>query len=47
VATPVIVMTGLGDEGIPTQVQALGRAILLRKPFELDELDAAVAMLTS
>jgi DNA-binding response OmpR family regulator len=46
-ATPVIVMTALRDQKIPTEVQALGRTILLRKPFELDELDAAVATLMS
>jgi CheY-like chemotaxis protein len=45
-ATPVIVMTALKDEQIPAQVQALGsNVILLRKPFELDELEAAVATL--
>jgi CheY-like chemotaxis protein len=45
-ATPVIVMTALKDEQIPAQVRALGpNAILLRKPFELDELEAAVATL--
>jgi len=45
-ATPVIVMTALKDEQIPAQVRALGpSAILLRKPFQLDELEAAVATL--
>jgi len=45
-ATPVIVMTALKDEQIPDQVLALGpNAVLLRKPFELDELEAAVAKL--
>jgi CheY-like chemotaxis protein len=44
-ATPVLVITALEDEGIPTQVQALGPAMLLRKPFELGELEAAVARL--
>jgi CheY-like chemotaxis protein len=45
-ATPVVVMTALKDEQIPAQVRALGpHAILLRKPFELDELEAAVATL--
>ncbi len=47
-ATSVIVMTGLTDERIPAQVQALGKdAILLRKPFELTELEAAASMLLS
>jgi CheY-like chemotaxis protein len=44
--TPIIVMTALKDQHIPTQAQALGpNAVLLRKPFELDELEAAVAIL--
>jgi DNA-binding response OmpR family regulator len=48
VATPVIVMTALRDQQIPAQVQALGlNVVLLRKPFELDELEAAVATLVS
>ena len=46
VTTPVIVMTALTDEQIPTRVQALGaNAILLRKPFGLDELTSAVQRL--
>jgi two-component system response regulator MprA len=45
-ATPIIVMTALTDQGIPDLVRALGpRAILLRKPFALAELDAAVTTL--
>jgi two-component system response regulator MprA len=45
-STPVIVMTALNDEQIPAQVRALGpNAVLLRKPFELDDLEAAVAKL--
>jgi CheY-like chemotaxis protein len=45
-ATPVIVMTALKDEQIPAQVRGLGpNVILLHKPFELDELEAAVATL--
>lgn len=48
VRVPVIVMTALRDEQIPAQVRALGaRTRLLRKPFGLDELEAAVAALTS
>lgn len=40
-ATPVIVMTALNDERIPSQVQALGpNAVLLRKPFDLSELES-------
>jgi CheY-like chemotaxis protein len=46
VATPIIVMTGLRDQLIATSMQALGsNAILLRKPFEFDELESAVAKL--
>ena len=43
---PVIVITGLRDKAIPAQVRALGRnAILLRKPFQLQELESAVERL--
>jgi CheY-like chemotaxis protein len=45
VATPVIVMTGLREQQLPEQVRALGNAKLLYKPFGLDELESAVAML--
>ncbi len=45
-ATPIIVMTAMKDERIPSQVEALGKnAVLLRKPFELDELEAAASKL--
>jgi CheY-like chemotaxis protein len=45
-ATPIIVMTALKDQQIPDQVRTLGpNAILLRKPFELDELEAAIEKL--
>ena len=48
VTTPVIVITALTDEQIPNRVQALGaNAILLRKPFDLDELAAAAQRLTT
>jgi DNA-binding response OmpR family regulator len=48
VATPIIVMTALRDRDIPTQVRALGpHAILLHKPFDVDELAAAVRSLVS
>jgi CheY-like chemotaxis protein len=44
--TPVIVITALKDPEIPEHVRALGDgAVLLRKPFGLDELEAAVARL--
>lgn len=46
--TSVIVMTALTDERIPGQVRALGEnAVLLRKPFELRELESAASMLLS
>jgi hypothetical protein len=45
--TPLIVMTALPDERIPSQVAALGdNARLLRKPFDLSLLiDAASPLL--
>jgi CheY-like chemotaxis protein len=47
-STSVIVMTALADPRIPAQVKALGaHAILLRKPFELSELESAASMLLS
>jgi DNA-binding response OmpR family regulator len=47
VTAPVIVMTALSNDQIPTQVRALGaRTRLLRKPFDLDELEATVVTLT-
>lgn len=46
-ATPIIVMTALREPQLPSQVRALNPAVLLRKPFEIDELDAAVAKLMS
>ncbi len=48
VTTPVIVITALTDAQIPNRVQALGaNAILLRKPFDLDELAAAARRMTT
>lgn len=45
-ATSVIVMTALKDPRIPAQVKSLGaNAVLLRKPFELSELEAAASAL--
>jgi DNA-binding response OmpR family regulator len=47
-ATSVIVMTALTDQRIPAQVKSLGEnAVLLRKPFELSELQSAASMLLS
>jgi CheY-like chemotaxis protein len=44
--TAVIVMTARQDEQIPSQVRALGRnAVLLRKPFGLDELEKVASKL--
>jgi CheY-like chemotaxis protein len=46
ITTPVVVMTALTDEQIPARVRALGaNAILLRKPFGLDELASAAQQL--
>jgi DNA-binding response OmpR family regulator len=39
--TPLIVMTALRDDTIPREVASLG-ATLLRKPFEIAELESAV-----
>jgi DNA-binding response OmpR family regulator len=48
VQTPVLVMTGLKDEWIATEVLALGHKVaLLRKPFGISDLHAAVASLLS
>ena len=48
VTTPVIVITALTDAQIPSRVQALGaNAILLRKPFDFDELAAAARRMTT
>ena len=45
---PVVVMTALKSERLVEQVQALGRnAVLLRKPFNLEELESAVVGLVS
>jgi CheY-like chemotaxis protein len=45
-ATPVIVVTALTDDRIPAQVRALGdKAMLLRKPFDLEEFMRAAASL--
>jgi two-component system response regulator QseB len=45
-ATSVIIMTALADAQLPAQVEALGKhAVLLHKPFELAELEAAASTL--
>jgi hypothetical protein len=36
----IIVMTALADEDLPAKVRALGeRSVLMRKPFDLTELE--------
>ena len=45
VSTPVIVMTALKDERVPAQVAALGDTVLLKKPFELDDLVSTASRL--
>jgi two-component system CheB/CheR fusion protein len=46
IAMSVIVMTGLTDPRIAAQVKSLGaNAVLLRKPFTLDDLEAAASRL--
>jgi len=45
-ATPIIIMTALQDARIAEQVDALGpNVVLLRKPFDVVELESAVASL--
>ena len=45
-ARPVIVMTALRDEGLSAQVEALGgNAVLLKKPFDLADLESIAARL--
>lgn len=38
--TPVILMTGFGDEGVRTRAEELG-AIMIDKPFDVDDLRTA------
>jgi two-component system, response regulator, stage 0 sporulation protein F len=40
--TPVILMTAFGDEEVRTEAHSLGATAVLDKPFNLDELHAAV-----
>ena len=40
--TPVILMTAFGDEEVRAEARSLGATALLDKPFNLDELHAAV-----
>jgi DNA-binding response OmpR family regulator len=46
--TPVVIITALSDESLPEQVQSLGRnAVLMRKPFNLIDLESAASRLLS
>ena len=47
--TPVILMTAFGDEEVRAEAHSLGATAVLDKPFDLDELPAAVrkAMLSA
>ena len=47
--TPVILMTAFGDEEVHAEARSLGATAVLAKPFDLDELHAAVqkAMLSA
>jgi two-component system response regulator (stage 0 sporulation protein F) len=40
--TPVILMTAFGDEEVRAEARSLGATAVLDKPFNLDELHAAV-----
>ncbi len=42
VETPVILMTAFGDEEVRDEARSLGATAVLDKPFNLDELHAAV-----
>jgi CheY-like chemotaxis protein len=43
--TPVILITGYGDAVVRDQARRLGVSVILDKPFELDDLRAAVRAL--
>lgn len=43
VVAGLVVMTALRDASLKDKVQSLGNAVLLRKPFGVDELSSAVA----
>lgn len=40
--TPVVLMTAFGDTGTHARARALGRCTVIDKPFDLDDLRAAV-----
>jgi DNA-binding response OmpR family regulator len=46
-ATPVIVMTAFGDARVQTVAADLGAAVVLDKPFELEDLRVLVATMVS
>ncbi|HEY3357606.1 MAG TPA: response regulator [Polyangia bacterium] len=46
VETPVILITGFGDDETHTEARRLGAAAVFNKPFELDDLRTAVLNLT-
>ena len=40
--TPVVLMTAFGDEDVRAEARSFGATAVLEKPFDLDELHAAV-----
>lgn len=42
---PIVLMTGHAGEGIGSRVEALGRAMVLQKPFSLASLERALTSL--
>ncbi|MBI5501400.1 MAG: response regulator [Deltaproteobacteria bacterium] len=45
VAVPVVLITGFPDPGVLAEARRLGARAILEKPFELDDLGAAVGAL--
>ena len=45
VRVPMVLMTGVWVEPLRADAERLGRAVLLQKPFELDDLRAAIRAL--
>jgi DNA-binding response OmpR family regulator len=45
--TPFILITGFGDEAIRTEARELGAVAVLDKPFDVDELRAAIHRVVS
>ncbi len=46
-ATPIVFMSGYVTDAVRARAAALGAAALMRKPFDVDELRAAVASLVT